>query len=171
MFSRGTRLLLDKNDLASFVPRASQVVQPFRQPIQQEYSDAVNDFWYHVLWTRKKIGRGELWAAKMCLDCYSKRLLLKMLEWHERAVRGPEYDTWFSGRFMDRWIDPAIGSDLPVIFARYDRDDIIRALDAMATLFRRVALETGGRWGLIYPAKSDEHVCGLVWGRTAVPAP
>jgi hypothetical protein len=34
-----------------------------------------------------------------------KELLLRMLEWHARATHGWDYETWYTGRFVDRWAD------------------------------------------------------------------
>ena len=31
-----------------------------------------------------------------------KRLLLKMIEWHARTLKGGHCDTWHDGRFMER---------------------------------------------------------------------
>ena len=40
----------------------------------------INDFFFHTIWASKKILRGELWTAKMCIDAYLKKYLLKITE-------------------------------------------------------------------------------------------
>jgi len=62
--------------------------QPASPPAPAEFLNAVNDFWYHAVWTAKKLRRGELWIAMSCLDSYMKRRLLQMIEWHARATHG-----------------------------------------------------------------------------------
>jgi len=41
-------------------------------PAQDEFLDLINDFWYHTVWTAKKLRRGELWTAQGCSDSYMK---------------------------------------------------------------------------------------------------
>ncbi|MBX6343115.1 MAG: aminoglycoside 6-adenylyltransferase, partial [Thermomicrobiaceae bacterium] len=91
-----------------------------------------------------------------------KRLLLEMLEWHTRAARGWETDVWFGGRFIERWVDPRAVAALPDAFARYDQDDIARALLATADLFRWLAVETAERLGYRYPTDADREVRAYV---------
>ena len=59
-----------------------------RPPTEQECLEAINDFWYHALWTAKKLRRGELLSAKGCCDGHLKELLLRMTAWHAGATRG-----------------------------------------------------------------------------------
>jgi aminoglycoside 6-adenylyltransferase len=91
-----------------------------------------------------------------------KELLLRMMEWHTLALRGSEVDTWQNGRFLEEWGDPRALGALPGIFARYDEDDLWRALLATMDLFRWLAIETGERLGYAYPTDGDGHVTGWV---------
>lgn len=52
-----------------------------------EFYNMVNDFLYHIIWASKKIQRGELWTAKMCIDAYLKRYLLRVMEMYTITVR------------------------------------------------------------------------------------
>jgi aminoglycoside 6-adenylyltransferase len=85
-----------------------------------------------------------------------------MLEWHARATRGPEHDTWMRGRFLEEWADPRAVMELRQAFARYDTDEIRRALAATMDLFRWLSVETAGRWGYAYPAFGAERATEFV---------
>jgi aminoglycoside 6-adenylyltransferase len=122
----------------------------------------VHDFWFHAVWTAKKLRRGELWTAKSCCDDYMKRLLLRMVEWHTHATSGRMVDTWFNGRFMEQWASPAVLRELRKAFAHYDEDDIWRALLASMALFHQIANETAGHLQFAYPAENAEKVIGWV---------
>ncbi len=91
-----------------------------------------------------------------------KELLLRMMEWHASALRGPDVDTWQNGRFLEEWGDARALPALPSIFARYDEDDLWRALLATMDLFRWLAIEAGERLGYAYPSDGDGHVTGWV---------
>jgi aminoglycoside 6-adenylyltransferase len=159
--SRGLRVLLDKDHiLPSMQFEASQgSVQP---PSFQEYSQVVHDFWFHAVWTAKKLRRGELWVAKVCCDDYMKRLLLRMLEWQAQAGRDKGVDTWFNGRFLERWASPAVLEKLRIAFASYEVEDVWRALCVSLELFDHVARETASRWRYDYPAENVKKVIGWV---------
>lgn len=158
---RGARILLDKDGLLSSVVALVPNGDPSRPPTPAQFTEVLDDFWFHAVWTAKKLRRGELWTAKWCCDVHMKGLLLSMLEWHTGATEGWEMDTWFSGRFLERWASPSALAELPHTFAHYDEDDVWRALFATMALFRRVAQETAGALEYDYPQDEDQHA--LAW--------
>lgn len=159
ILERGYRLLIDKVGLFAAPP--SEKPEGSKQASEQAYQNAVHDFWYHTVWTAKKLLRGERWTAKMCLDSYMKGRLLWMIEWHARAAHGPSFDTWHSGRFLDDWAEKWILERLPECFAQYDDVDMRRALRANMALFRMVAVELAELRGFEYPREAD--ACATRW--------
>ena len=164
VFGRGMRVLLDKDGkLAQFRELISSIEKSSPcPPTQPEFLEVINDFLYHVVWTVKKLQRGELWTAKACSDDYMKWILLRMMEWHSRATKGWNYDTWFRGRYLEEWVDRRALECLRNAFAYYDKDDIIRALLETMDMFRWIATETGEKMGYSYPTESDENITGWV---------
>jgi len=159
-FGRGVRVLVDKDGLfAEFlkkIPSAETRLLPV--PTESEYLQVVNDFLYHAVWTAKHLKRGELWWAKMCSDCYMQRLLLQMIEWQACATHGWGYDTWFRGRFLEKWADPRAVEGLRSAFAHYDADDVGRALIEEVKLFRWIAEETAEKLNYRFQVDVAEHV-------------
>lgn len=155
---RGIRFVVDKDGFAMVLGQAPRTAAPPRPPDEHEFREVIHDFLYHAVWTAKKLRRGEVWTATLCLDGYMKQKLLTMLEWHARAINGPDHDTWHNGRFLEQWADPRALADLRGAFAHYDAQDVERALHATIGLFRWVALETAGRLNYTYPSAADEYV-------------
>ncbi len=155
--SRGMRVLLDKDGLLASLA-AVPPAQPRQLPSSQEFTEVVNDFWYHTVWTAKKLRRGELWVAKSCCDDYLKRLLLYMMGWHAQTSAAGPLDTWFNGRFLEQWASPDVQGALRGAFAHYDEADIWRALQATMAMFDRLARETANRLGYAYPLEKVEKV-------------
>jgi aminoglycoside 6-adenylyltransferase len=91
-----------------------------------------------------------------------QRLLLQMIEWHARATRGWDYDTWFRGRFLEKWADPRAVEGLRNAFAHYDTEDIGRALIEEVKLFRWIAEETAGKLNYRFQVDVAEHVAEWV---------
>lgn len=107
---------------------------------EDDYINMVNDFCFHTVWASKKILRGELWTAKMCIDAYLKNYLLKIMEMY--SVCKYNTDVWHNGRFLDKWADENIKVSLPKCFAHYDKADMICALYETKNLFTQLAKET-----------------------------
>lgn len=116
---------------------------------EAEYINMVNDFCFHTVWASKKILRGELWTAKMCIDAYLKNHLLRMIEMY--SSRKYNADVWHDGRFLDRWADDRIKECLRKCFAHYDKTDMISALFETKALFVQLAKETAELSGYNYP--------------------
>ena len=159
MLRRGVRILVDKEGLAARLTAPELGPPPAAPPAELDFTNAVNDFWYHTVWTAKKLRRGELWWGKSCCDGYLKGLLLQMIEWQARAG-GTE--AWMRGRFLEEWADRRALAALPEIYAHYDREDTWRALLATMGLFRWLALETAEQLGYAYPSLGDEQATDLV---------
>jgi len=160
---RGVRVLLDKEGMADLLTLVTGEAPSSRPPTQNEFLEVINDFWYHAVWTVKKLRRGELWTAKFSLDSYMKwRCILRMMEWHAHATNGWNYDTWHGGRFLEQWADPRAVEGLQDAFAHYDEDDIRRALLATMDLFRWLAVETAEKLSYPYPTLADEQATELV---------
>ncbi|HOU12046.1 MAG TPA: aminoglycoside 6-adenylyltransferase [Anaerolineae bacterium] len=162
LIHRGVRFLVDKEGFAEQLARIPAALPPYQPPAESEFLNLVHDFWYHTVWTAKKLRRGELWTAKSCCDSYLKQLLRQMLEWHTRAHQNEAVNTWMRGRFLEEWADARAVAALPAIFAHYDEADVWRALQATMELFHWLALETAKALGYAYPAFGEERATETV---------
>ena len=149
LLARGYRILVDEVELAAQLAQVASgaVARQSPLPTQEAFTELASDFWYHALWTAKKLRRGEVFTAIGCLDGYMKARLVTLLEWHARAV-DPTVETWHGGRFLERWGDPGALVALGDAYARYDLRDVARALWATIGLFQGLEEETAGRLGL-----------------------
>ncbi len=165
VLARGYRMLLDKDGLADKIQALLPIGQKHQSqpPISRDFLTAIHTFWYDAVWTAKHLCRHELWWAKCCLDMKMKlHDLLPMLEWHARATRGWDWDTWHRGRFLEQWADRRAVQALGSCYARYDIDDCWRALRGTMDLFRWTARETADRLGFEYPAATEEEAVSIV---------
>jgi len=122
----------------------------------------VNDFWFHSVWTAKKLKRGELWTAKFCLDSYMKWKLLSIIEFYSHVKHGLEYKTWYGGRFIEEWSEKWIIDELSFCFSHYNSEDVKTALLATMRLFRSLAVEIANKLNYLYPKKADEYASAWV---------
>ncbi|WP_458207317.1 aminoglycoside 6-adenylyltransferase [Haladaptatus sp. NG-SE-30] len=162
--ARGARVVYDAGGIDEVVAVATPESPPeTKAPSNEEFRELVADFWYHAVWTAKKLRRGERWTAMGCVDGYMKHdCLLPMIRWHTRART--TQDTWHGGRFLEEWADDRVVSELEGAFAQYDPDDLWRALFATMELFRWVAREVAEALAFDYPVEEDEAATALVDG-------
>lgn len=127
---------------------------------ESEFINMVNDFFFHTVWAAKKILRGELWSAKMCIDAYLKNYLLKMIEMY--SVSKHCVDVWHDGRFLDRWAEKEILVDLEQCFAHYNKEDMVAALLATEQLFSKLASQTAEMKSYKYPKEAQDYARSLL---------
>ena len=146
LLSRGYLLLHDELGMEA---ELAGVTAPPRDglPDTAALTELSSDFWYHALWTARKLRRGEIYTALGCLDGYLKARLVTLLEWHARSL-DPTVDTWHNGRFLERWADAGALATLESAYAHYDVRDVARALWATIDLWQAVEDETARRLGL-----------------------
>jgi aminoglycoside 6-adenylyltransferase len=157
ILSNGYKVIVDKIGINDILSEIKADNQTNKLPNESDFINTVNDFWYHAVWTTKKLKRGELWTAKFCLDTYMKWKLLTMIEYHTNILNGNEHNTWYSGRFIEEWAVPWIIDELSLCFSHYDKEDMKSALSSSMNLFRSVAIEVAEKLCFEYPSKSDKY--------------
>jgi aminoglycoside 6-adenylyltransferase len=137
---RGFRPLANKDSVDLVVPPDAS---PPALPSLSEFSNLVNDYWFHLVWTAKKLRRGEVLTALEATNGYLARLLVRAARWHAlaRYPNGP--DVWHGARFFEKWADPRVVRDFPETVAQYEAGSVSRALRAHRALFSWLSDELG----------------------------
>lgn len=154
VMNRGYAVLHDRIGAAKLLKQKISLEIHKSDFSEGEFQNLASNFYFHTVWAAKKLLRGELWSAKMCIDSYLKNLLLKVLEVHVAAKY--RADVWHDGRFLDRWADEEIRVELKNCFARYDKDDMKNALKSTHRLFARTAKETAALKNFAYPDEAEK---------------
>lgn len=161
ILSKGYKFLVNKENIT--IPDQDIInTGEYEHPSASEYINVVNDFWYHTIWTAKKLLRGELWAANFCVNNYMKQKLLWMIEHYEHTIHGSNYNTWYGGRFIDTWADDNVKERLAKAFSNYNATDLASALIETMDLFRIIAVKVGHTYKYNYPVHADEYCTSWV---------
>lgn len=153
--NRGYSVLYDTMGFGKLLAENMSCEIKYNSLTESEYINMVNDFCFHTVWASKKILRGELWTAKMCIDAYLKNYLLKVIEMH--SVCKYNTDVWHDGRFLDRWVDNEIKKSLKKCFAHYEKEDMISALFETKNLFVQLAKTISEISGYEFPETVVNH--------------
>lgn len=152
VMNRGYDVLYDSMGCAELLEKHIKPGRSNPTISEAEFVNTVNDFYFHNIWASKKLKRGELWSAKMCVDSYLKYRLLRMLELYRYKSCG--VDVWHDGRFLEKWAGDEIIEELKMCFARYDEEDVRNALVATYKLFEKISEKLAAIEGFEYPAQA-----------------
>ncbi|MGN0165520.1 MAG: aminoglycoside 6-adenylyltransferase [Lachnospiraceae bacterium] len=155
VMNRGYEVLYDSENFSVLLKENISAQILHSDLSEAEFNNIVNDFFFHTVWASKKILRGELWSAKMCVDAYLKNNLLKIIEAYSSIKNN--VDVWHDGRFLDRWAEKEILADLKTCFAHYNKEDLTAALFSTEKLFARLAEKTAEIKGYKYPDKAEKY--------------
>lgn len=161
LFSRGYKVLLDKDSLSSSLSPSSYKNLPTKAPSQEEFTAMVEEFFFEAYHVAKYLKRGSLWAVKF-RDWTTKELLLRMIEWYEKSIHGWDYDTWYLGQKIEKWAEKDLYKEFKHIFAHFDSGDSWKALNSTLSLFKRLGQETAKRLGYRYPEQVDKNLTGYI---------
>ncbi len=155
--SRGCRIVVDKMELSELLTGVEQCFEQKHIMSEPEYVNLVNTFWFHTIWSIKKILRGEIWSGKTCIDGYLKELLRQMLELNALAKNGMDYEVWHDGRFFDQWAADDVIAGLGNSYGGYDADSLIKALDNTMHMFEKAAWDTASELKYTYPSGAQNY--------------
>lgn len=155
---RGYRILYDPTGrLKTLDTMATTPQAPGSGPDETAYTNLVIDFWYHAMWTAKKLLRGELLVARQCLDDSMKVNLLRAIGWLAHS-RKPIVDTWHGYRFFEIWGDEDIVQSLHATYGTVSHAQILDDLARTMDLFSRVARDAASQLEYDYPTRAESHV-------------
>ncbi|MET3697558.1 aminoglycoside 6-adenylyltransferase [Bacillus oleivorans] len=163
VLARGYKVILDKDNVFKNMKFESFSLSEHQKPNLSEFLNEIHDFWYHAVWTAKKLRRGEILVGKTCCDQYMKHLLLKMIKWQVSAkANWQNIDIWHGSRFFEQWVSSAVLEKLKSVYSRYEEDDIWQALHQTMKLYREIAVETASLLGYDYAHLADETAAKIV---------
>lgn len=148
---RGMHVLVDKTASALGGRVSLPDIPALAHPDEAAFTALTERFMVQAVRAARLVYRGDIWRAKFAVDGELKTTLLSLLEWHARARRGLQHDTWYGGRFIGEWADPQAFALLPAAFAALETADLQRALFATLSLFTRLACETAASLGFADP--------------------
>lgn len=156
-FGKGYRVIVDKCGCESIIDENKPFIKEARTFSEQEFNNTINIFWFHTIWAVKKLRRGEMWAAKNCIDGHLKNLLREILEYDAVIKNGISFDTWHDGRFFDQWADKTVTERLGSAYGSYDNDSLKTALQNTMNLFSEKAAAAAEALAFAYPEEAEKY--------------
>lgn len=94
-----------------------------------EINNIVHELLFHIVYSFKKIKRGELWVSTSEVNCAIKEKLLQMIEFHNALVSNKTDIVIYEGRLLENRTDRRILRMLTHCFACYDEQSVLSGLE------------------------------------------
>jgi aminoglycoside 6-adenylyltransferase len=167
----GYELLLDKDNLAQGLQRPTYRAHIPRPPAESQYLEQIELFFHNATYVAKYLWRDDLVAAKHIFDDVKVGNLRRMLEWQMEIDHNWSLKPGAYGRYLKRYLRPAVWAQLEETYVGPGLDENWRALFKTIDLFRQAAREVGRHLGYAFPADLDRRATAyLQWVRDLAPA-
>jgi aminoglycoside 6-adenylyltransferase len=159
-----TIVLLDKDNLFSNLPPASDTDYYIQQPAEKDFRDCCNEFWWVATYVAKGICRGQVIYAKEMLENPVRQMFLKMIDWYIGTATGFAVTTGKSGKHLQAHLPAELYSKILATYPNADGEHIWTSLFLMTDIFRDLANEVAVKLQYTYNRKEDENVTNyLKW--------
>jgi aminoglycoside 6-adenylyltransferase len=159
----GYKILLDKDDLASRLPKPTfrgYIPQP---PDEATYRRLITDFYIGPPQVATGLIRGDLVIVKWILDYDMRHVYLQpMIDWWIEVDHGWQWKPGNLGKGIQDVLPPQIWAEVRSTYVGPETDDNWRAMFAMMALFGRLARAVGDSLGYEYPQQLEDRVTEYV---------
>lgn len=164
-----SKLLLDKDNCMEEFPPASDKDYLIKKPIEKEFLDCCNEFWWCSTNVAKGLWREELSYVKGMLDGPVRDMLIIMLEWHIGMKTDFTVNTGKFGKHFEQYFEKEMWEHFKQTFSNADYENVWESFFVMGDLFRAVANEIAKTYGYQYPQDDDEKVTSYLKHVKALP--
>ena len=151
-YKNGYQILIDKDGLTRSIPEPTGEAFKIRKPRQDDYLDAVYNFWFETLAVIKHLKSGHLWFVKTIVDGPIKRYLLQMILWDESS--GADWnrnDIHLSGKNLEQKVSKKTLDKIPFCFSPYHKGKTWLSLLRMIDLFKMLSINVASALNYPYP--------------------
>ncbi|WP_026973366.1 aminoglycoside 6-adenylyltransferase [Aliagarivorans marinus] len=128
MLKRGHQFILDKDGLTGRFSRVLQQQLPSRMESIEWCENALSELMFYCLNYAKKLRRGESWLALQGCNANLQWQMLALLEQVVLREQNGQVDTWYDGRFVERWLGDTWNTTLTLCYADQNDHSIAQAL-------------------------------------------
>jgi aminoglycoside 6-adenylyltransferase len=162
-------VLLDKDNLFSEIPPASELSYLPKPPTAKQFDDCCNEFWWVNPYMAKGLWRGDLIYAKNNQEMYIRPELLKMLNWYFGVLTDFKIAPGKLGKKYKSHIGEELWSMLLKTYSDASVENSWQSLFAMGDLFRIIAQTVAKAFGFVYHQQEDANVSAYIRKIKALP--
>lgn len=158
-YDNGYRVLLDKDGLADSLHTPSYTEFNVTKPLQAEFDELMNEFWWDFTYVPKQLVRNELPFAKYMLDCLLRQTYLhRLIDWFIGSQHDWQVNPGYQGKWYQRYLDDATWLAYTDSFAGADIEENWTALFRVGELFGHLGEALAIQLGYSYPKALDNKI-------------
>lgn len=140
-FSPGSlsNVLIDKDNLFSSLPEASDKDYIIRKPTQKEFTDCCNEFWWVSTYVAKGLCRKEITYAKYMMENPVRNMFMQLLEWYVGLQTGFSVSFGKNGKNLEKYIELDLWKRILKTYADAENENMWASLFIMIETFSEIA--------------------------------
>lgn len=139
------KILLDKDELLSPIPSATDEDYWIKKPTQAQFFCTCNEFWWCLDNVAKGLWRKEIPYVQDMLNFHVRKQLEKMLSWKIGIQTDFSVSAGKSGKYMYRWLTREEWEAYLATYSSAEIENCWNAVMKMCDLFEKTALYVGER--------------------------
>ena len=133
-----TDVWLDKDNLFFEIQQPADKDYHVQRPVQREFSETCNEFWWVSTYVAKGLLRNEITYAKEMLDTVMRPMFMKVIAWKIGAANNFSVSFGKSGKFMSRYLTPDNYARVLQTYSDFEVQNNWRSLLLMAEFFEDI---------------------------------
>ena len=150
-------VLLDKDNLFSHVPAATDEDYWVKRPSKEQYLCTCTEFWWCLNNVAKGLWREEIPYVQDMLNFCVRKQLEKMLSWKIGIETGFSVSVGKSAKYMYRWLENEEWEAYLATYCGADTEQCWRAVFKMCDLFDTVAIYVGEKLDYSYNETESQN--------------
>jgi len=157
-----TIIWLDKDNLFPKVPHASDNDYHIIKPIQKEFTDTCNEFWWVSTYVAKGLLRNQVTYAKEMLETVVRPMFMKMMEWKIGVENNFSVSFGKAGKFMSSYLDEDYYSTILQTYADAGIENNWKALFVIGELFEMASNEVSVKLQFQLNISEQQNTIGYI---------
>lgn len=151
-------ILLDKDDLFSITHISDEKDFYPKRPTDNEFRFCTNEFWWLVIYVAKGIARSEVTFTKVMFDCYLRKELFKMIDWHIGMTNDYKISSGKLGKNYKALLDKKTYKLYLATFCGIDFKNMTKSLFNICDLYEKLSVDVANKNHLDYPINEVKNV-------------
>jgi aminoglycoside 6-adenylyltransferase len=149
-YDNGYKIILDKDNIESKIVNPTLKKYIVAKPIEQDFYETVDGFYWDLPYIAKSLRRGEIaFARYMLLSAIRYESFDRMLSWYVGLHNNWSVNYGVHGRNLEKLINKYFASEINSISATGDEIEIWQATLDMVNIFDKMTQEVGEELGYV----------------------
>jgi len=160
-----TDLWVDKDNLFTNLPPASDKDYHIKKPTQKEFADTCNEFWWLTTYVVKGLLRNEIIYAKQMLETNARPMFMKVIEWKVGIENEFGISVGKAGKFLKAYLPNEFYEKILRTYSNFDIEENWTSLFLMTEIFQQTSNFVADKLGFSINKIEEQNTIFYLKGR------